>query len=160
MHVFDASSIIYAWDNYPIENFPPMWDWMASQVQVGNFSISMVALQEVSHKLPDCGSWLKEQNVTVLPLTNRELQQALTIKHILGIVEDNYHADGVGENDLLIIATAKVNGAVLVSDEKQQFILPKNMARYKIPAVCNLAQVQIVCISFVELIKNSGAVFR
>ena len=32
MQTFDASSMIYAWDNYPIEQFPPLWDWMGVQV--------------------------------------------------------------------------------------------------------------------------------
>ena len=33
MRVFDASSMIYAWDNYPIGQFPGMWEWMGSQIE-------------------------------------------------------------------------------------------------------------------------------
>lgn len=159
MHVFDASSIIHAWDNYPIENFPPMWDWISEQIGVGEFAIPQVALEEVLKKAPDCGGWLKDQGITVLPLTNEALQLAVEMKHAIGVVEDNYHVDGVGENDLLIIATAKSNGTTLVSDEKRQFSLPKNMARYKIPAVCELTSVNVQCKSFIELIRGSGAIF-
>ena len=160
MHVFDASSIIHAWDNYPIENFPPMWEWIAGQIESGEFAIARVALEEVLNKAPDCGCWLKEQGITALPLTNEVLQFAVEMKHAIGVVEDNYHVDGVGENDLLIIATAKTHGTTLVSDEKVQFDLPKNIARYKIPAVCNLPAVQVKCISFIGLIRSSGAIFR
>ena len=33
MLVFDASSMIYAWDNYPVNQFPPFWQWIATQVE-------------------------------------------------------------------------------------------------------------------------------
>lgn len=160
MHVFDASSIIHAWDNYPVENFPPMWEWIAEQIEVGEFAIPQVALEEVLKKSPECGRWLKDHGIAILPLTNEALRIAVEMKHAIGIVEDNYHADGVGENDLLIIATAKSNGTTLVSDEKRQFSLPANTARYKIPAVCNLPSVNVQCKSFIELIRDSGAIFR
>jgi predicted nucleic acid-binding protein len=160
MHVFDASSIIHAWDNYPIENFPPLWEWIAEQIKTGEFTIPQVALEELCHKSPDSGDWLKEQGIVVLPLTNEVLHKAVEIKHMLGVVEDNYHVDGVGENDLLIIAIAKIVGTILVSDEKRQFTLPQNMARYKIPAVCDLPTVKVNCVSFIDLIRNSGAIFR
>jgi len=32
MSLFDASSIIYAWDNYPPELFPPLWDWLEEEL--------------------------------------------------------------------------------------------------------------------------------
>lgn len=159
MQVFDASSIIHAWDNYPIENFPPLWGWIAERIAAGEFSIPRVALDEVNGKSPDCGGWLRDQDITVLPLTNDILQQAVAIKHILGIVEDDYHPKGVGENDIFIIATAKVAGTTLISDERRQFRLPDVMAKCKIPAVCDMDEVSVECIQFVELIKASGAVF-
>ena len=160
MLTFDASAIIHAWDNYPIEHFPPLWDWLAAQIADGQFSIPVVAMDEVKSKTPECFEWLKAKQIPVLPLTNAVLRQASRLKELLEIVEDSYHVRGVGENDLLIVAGAKVADLTLVSEEARQFSLPENKARYKIPAVCDLPAVDVECISFIELIKSSGMVFR
>ena len=159
MQAFDASSILHAWDIYPIENFPPLWDWIAEQIDDGEFIIPRVALEEVSKKSPECGAWLKAKKIKVLRETNRVLQEAKEIKKLLGISNDKY-GNGVGENDLLIVASAKVKGCRLVSEEKRQPDLPKEMKNCKIPAVCNLPGVQVPCDQFIDLIRNSGAVFK
>lgn len=91
-------------------------------------------------------------------MTNDILLDALRIKTVLGIVDDKY-GGGVGENDLLIIATARAYRTALVSDERQQPDLPKLMPNYKIPAVCAMRDVGVECINFLEFIKRSKAVF-
>lgn len=106
MH-FDASSIIHAWDNYPIANFPPFWDWIANKIQQGNFAICEVAFDEVNNKASECAEWLKDKGIRKISLSNEVLLSATGIKGLLGIVAENYHSDGVGENDLLIIAQHK-----------------------------------------------------
>ena len=53
MKVFDASSIIHAWDDYPFEQFPPLWDWMSEQIDAGEIVIPRVALDEVAQISPD-----------------------------------------------------------------------------------------------------------
>ncbi len=160
MLLFDASSIIHAWDNYPPELFPPLWDWLSQEVMDGNLAIPGVALDEVGKKTPECAAWLKDNDITVFPLTSDVLAESLRIKHLLGIEEDQYNAKGVGENDIFIIATASVNGLMLISDEGRQFVKPANRAKYKIPAVCELEDVGVTCINFLQLIRNSGAVFK
>jgi len=160
MRVFDASSMIYAWDNYPIGQFPPLWEWMASQIEAKELVMSSVAFDEVNHKTPDCGVWLKDNNLEQLAISNAIVQEAKRIKGLLGIVDDNYHAKGVGENDILIIATARLHGAELVSDEERQTTLPRILSKRKIPAVCDMTGVSVPCINFIEYIKASGAVFR
>ena len=86
------------------------------------------------------------------------LEEALRIQGLLGIQNDQY-GGGVGENDILIIATAKIEGVDLISDENKQPNLPENMKNYKIPAVCALPSVQVGSLNFLELIKNSGCIF-
>ncbi len=159
MRVFDASSMIYAWDNYPVGQFPGLWEWMASQIEAKQIVMPTVAFEEVQHKTPDCGVWLKDHNLEQLAISNAILQDAKRIKGLLGIANDKY-TTGVGENDILIIAAARLHGAELVSDEAKQPNLPKIPSNRKIPAVCVIPTVSVFCINFLEYIKASGAVFR
>ncbi|HEY8035969.1 MAG TPA: DUF4411 family protein [Methylobacter sp.] len=150
--------MIYAWDNYPIRQFPGLWEWMATQVEERLLVMPRVAFEEVAHKTPDCGEWLRNNGLELIEISNAIIQDALRIKRLLGIVDDKYRS-GVGENDLLIIATAREQNAELVSDERKQIDLPKELSNYKIPAVCGMAQVSVACINFIEYIKRSDVVF-
>ena len=109
MQVFDASSMIYAWDNYPIRQFPGLWEWMATQIEEKKLVMPSVAFEEVANKTPDCGEWLKDHDLELLEISNAILQDAMRIKGLLGIVGDGYHPKGVGENDILIVATARAH---------------------------------------------------
>jgi hypothetical protein len=77
---------------------------------------------------------------------------------VLEIDGDRY-GGGVGENDLIIIASADCNGLILVSNEKVQVTLPKLMSNYKIPAVCSLKKPPVACVDFLEFMKRSNAIF-
>jgi hypothetical protein len=137
MLVFDASSMIYAGDSYPMRQFPGLWEWMAIQIDEKRLVMPSVAFDEVENKTPDGGEWLRQNNLEQLAITNFILQDAMRIKGLLGILDDNYHAKGVGESDLLIIATTRVHRAELISDEEWQNTLPIIAAKRKIPAVCS-----------------------
>jgi predicted nucleic acid-binding protein len=160
MQTFDASSMIYAWDNYPINQFPSLWSWMARQITEGTFVMSRVAFEEVEGKYPPCADWLKEQEVALTDITDEIVQKAFRIKQLLGIEGDKYHPKGVGENDIFIIATAHIEDSELVSDEGRQKDTPKLKSKMKIPAVCLLEEITVPCINFLELIKRSGEVFH
>jgi hypothetical protein len=156
--VIDASAIVYAWDNYPIDQFPPLWEWVEDDCRTGDLCIPQPAMEEVGHVSPDCAQWLRSVGISVLPVTNAILVDANGIKNGLGITNDQYHPDGVDENDLLIIATGRCEGAVLISNEGRQANLPLNTRKYKIPAVCG----QIApppCINFLDHIKASQRQF-
>lgn len=152
--------MIYAWDNYPVLQFPPLWEWMATQVEGKQLVMPSVAFEEVEHKAPDCGEWLKDNNLEQLSISDAILQDAKRIKGLLGIVGDNYHPKGVGENDIFIIATARAHGAELVSDEEKQRTLPQVLSKRKIPAVCGMNSVSVTCLNFIEYITRSEEVFR
>jgi len=155
MYSFDASSMIHAWDNYPIENehFKALWEWFASEVQKNHFIFSKIAFDEIEHKIPECGQWLKDNQVKIDPLSPSSLLQAQAIKILLEIEEENY-TKGVGENDLFIISIAKTSNSILVTEESKQNKLPSKKSNYKIPAVCSLQEVNVTCKSFIDLLKN------
>ena len=154
MYSFDASSMINAWDNYPISNshFKSLWQWFSDQINNKQFNISKIALQEVHHKLPYCGDWLRNNQIKAYPLSAVNLLMAQQIKTLLAIVEEGY-TKGVGENDLFIISIAKETTTILVSEEARQNKLPSLKSNYKIPAVCNMPEVGVKCISFIDLLK-------
>jgi len=152
--------MIYAWDNYPLRQFPPLWNWMARQVEEGILVMPDVAYGEVNQSDPDCASWLRNHRLVRLEVTNEILQIALQIKNLLGIVGDRYHPNGVGENDILIIATAHVHQSELISDEGRQAVPPVNASRRKIPSVCSMPGVAVPCYNFVEYIKRSNEIFH
>lgn len=160
MPVFDASSLIYAWDNYPEPQFPAVWEWIASQFTAGGFVLPSVAHEEVGYKTPECVDWLRAHAVTITAISNSIIQEATRVKSLLGIVDDRYSPKGVDESDLFIIATAKLRGLELVSDEARQNDIPRIPANMKIPAVCALPTVAVPCLNFIELIKESEVVFR
>jgi predicted nucleic acid-binding protein len=150
--------MLHAWDNYPVVQFPSLWEWMAGEVSSGRLSMSSVAIDEVKHKSIDCHTWLKENQITAHPITNAIVQDAMRMKVLLGIVDDGYHVKGVDENDLLIIATARTLHVLLVTNESRQY--GKNtLPRSKIPAVCEMPSVHVPCINFLEWLKASGEVF-
>ena len=160
MQVFDASSMIYSWDNYPVRQFPGLWEWMARQIEEKKLVMPRVAFKEVADKTPDCGEWLKDNDLEKLEISNAIVQDAMRIKGLIEIMDDKYHPEGVGENDLLIIATARAHRLELVSDEAEQPTLPKKLSKRKIPAVCDMEEVAVPCINFLDYIKRSEEIFR
>jgi hypothetical protein len=152
--------MIYAWDNYPARQFLGLWEWLAIQIKDKKLVMASVAFEEVANKIPDCGNWLKDNELEQLQISNAILQDAMRIKGLLGIVDDKYHSKGVGENDLLIIATARSFHVELVTEEARQLSSPQELAKCKIPAVCNMKGVDVSNINFIEYIKRSGKVFR
>ena len=159
MQVFDASSIIYAWDNYPIRQFPGLWEWMATLIEEKSLVMPSVAFEEVANKTPECGKWLNDNDLEQLEISNSIVQDAMRIKGLLRIVGDDYHAKGVGENDIFIIATARAHDAELVSNEGRQKS-PDKLSKRKIPAVCDMKEVDVRCLNFLEFIKRSDEIFR
>jgi predicted nucleic acid-binding protein len=159
MRVLDTSAIIYGWDNYPLIQFPGLWLWLGTEIRRHELTIPTVALEEVEHMAPEFAKWLKATGVHRLPMTESVVLVAMSIKHAIGVVNDQFHPKGVDENDLLIIAAAKVAGAEVVTNEARQFGSQAVAKKRKIPAVCDMPLVGVGSMSFLELLQKSMQVF-
>ena len=159
MQALDASSAIYGWDNYPLGIFPKLWEWLAESIGAAQFCICDAAMAEIQKKSPECCAWLVAAGISIHQPTGAILAEALRIKELLRIQSDNYHPNGVGENDILIIATSKVMTLGLVSNESVQVNPPIEARKSKIPRVCAMNTIGVPCIDFLQLLKSSGMVF-
>ncbi|MGE0433196.1 MAG: DUF4411 family protein [Planctomycetota bacterium] len=154
----DASAVIYAWYHYPSAQFPKVWHWLSGKIGSKELVIAKTAFDEVVKHQPDAAAWLTSKKIAIFQVTNDALMKAVAIKADLGIANDDY-GSGVGENDILIIATAWVNGHEMITQENRQLNLPKSLKKYKIPAVCGMASVTIPCHTFIEVLRQSNATF-
>lgn len=157
MHILDASAIVHGWDNYRVDKFPRLWEWLEGEMHQGNLNISAIALAEVAHVSPDCHAWLNGK-IQIQQINAAMLATTLAYKRALGIDGENYNTHGVDENDLFIVSCAQQLGMSLISNEAVQIALPQSMARYKIPAVCqHIARID--CCDFKAYINSSSAIF-
>jgi len=158
MH-FDASGIIHAWDEYPIEHFPAFWQWIEVRIRAGTCRICEETLREVEHKYPECSKWLTDNAIQRVPLNDEILREANAIKELLEIEEESY-GGGVDEIDLYVIAAAKLESEILLTTEKRQKDLSQTKKKnYKIPAVCEMDEVSVTHQNVREWILSSGEVF-
>lgn len=159
MQTFDASALFDLWEFYPLGQFPKLWVWIGEQVAKGEFTAPVPAFEPVERKIPEFGSWLKKRGVRRLPKDEAVLVEALRIKKLLGIQEEKYGSKGVDQNDLLIIATARVHGVELITTEGRQNQKPTEMKQYRIPTVCDLPDVGVIHHNLIEVIRASKKVF-
>lgn len=160
MLVIDASAIIFAWDNYPIEQFPGLWEWLSSEIDNKNLSISEVALEEVGNVCSECANWLVQQNIKNIHVNEQIIKTSKDIANLFALKDHKFNGSGVDENDIFIIATAKIFGKGLISNEAEQPSPPKEIRNSKIPLVCKHPQVAVECKNFLDHLKSSGAIFR
>lgn len=155
--LIDASSAIYAWDNYPIEIFGTLWcRFIGQQIKSGLIKITETNIKEVEKSSPDCYKWLKENNISSLRATNNEIQEVNKLSSRLGIQNSKYRA-GVNYNDLLLIATAYTNEREVITNEACQPSRPKVKANYKIPLVCmEICCPPIKTFSFIKWLKDKN----
>lgn len=159
MRVIDSSSLLHGWDDYPLSNFPGLWEWMASEISQKSILVPQIVIGEVERICEKCALWVEGVNgFSAVEIDGSIVSEAIAIVSWLGVENDQF-GSGVGSNDILIIATAKSLGCPLISNEAKQPILPANRKSYKMPAVCSASIVLVDCINFADLIKASGQAF-
>ena len=135
MYTLDASSIIHAWDNYPQPVFTALWGWISARINAQEITIPQSAFEECKENCPDCHEWLKTQEILCYPITSEIRIAAQAIREELLIDKYGYHAKGVDERDIFIIATAKVHKSTLISNEGLQTSELVEIRKAKIPKV-------------------------
>lgn len=147
----DSDAIINAWRDYPIQNFPKIWEWIE---QIGKERIggmSEVVFKELEKGGDECFDWFKQRKSLFVHPNDQEIQ--VEVKRLVTNYNNFGIITGKNEGDPYVVALAKIKGAVVVTNES-----PSNdMNGPKIPDVCREEGVRRI--KFVQVITSEGVVF-
>ena len=160
-YCIDANIFITAWNvSHPTDVFPGLWRKLAHHrtdvvlIKPIFDEIDPISQQdrnkterEKADKYP-LRVWLINNHFTSAPLDESVEKLSLSLEKKYEIRDG---PGGVNENDVKLIAYAKVHDKIIVTEEKQPN-KPKKKYKYKIPLVCNEQSVQ--CIDFVEMLRR------
>ena len=148
-YAIDACSLINAAKNYSLKKttFSPIWEKIKDMINSGNLVSTVEVREEL--KDDDLVEWSKRNDSLFLPLTE-EIQKKTT-----SILRDfptmiKMKSSGNSNADPFLIATAALEDAIIVSDER---LGSESTGDYRIPNVCKKYGIKCITLNdFLDLI--------
>lgn len=147
-YCIDASAIIAAWDkDYPKDVFPSLWP------QLAKHRTDIVLIEPIYDEIKPMTNplrvWMTDNDFESIPIDGRVEELSLRLEKEYQIREGS---EGASRNDIKLIAYAKINNKIVVTDEEEQPQKPVKKYKYKIPAICDEKKVE--CINFIKMIRQ------
>jgi predicted TIM-barrel fold metal-dependent hydrolase len=129
---------------WPPDLAPRYWDDLAALALSGRIVLSEEVREELLRKDDELASWAKANIRTWHPLTDEIQECVRDIMRNWGRLVD--HRRNRGSADPFVIATAKILGAIVVTDEG-----PGNERNVRIPYVCT--QIDVRCLGLLDFVR-------
>ena len=147
----DSDAVINAWRDYPIENFPKIWDWIQLMGRERILGMSEVVFRELEKGGDECYRWFKERKMDFVHPNDddvqRELDRLVNTYNNFGLIT------GKNEGDPFVVAIAIAKDCIVVTNES----MSNNLNGPKVPDVCRAEGIQ--WIKFVDVIRREGVTF-
>ena len=131
-YAIDACSLINAAKNYSLKKstFTPIWDKVKDMIEAG----ALISTVEVRDELKDDDlvEWSKRNDQLFLPLTEEVQKKAIDVLRDFPTMI-KMKSTGNSNADPFLVATASIEGATIVSDER---LGDESTGDYHIPNVC------------------------
>lgn len=147
-YCLDTSALVNPWRRmWPPDLAPRYWEDVAALALSGRIVLSEEVREELLHKDDELAAWAKTNILTWHPLTDAVQECVREIMRDWGKLVD--HRKNRGSADPFVIATAKVLGAIVVTDEG-----PGNEKNVRIPYVCS--QLDVACVGLLDFVRATG----
>jgi predicted nucleic acid-binding protein len=145
VYCLDTSALINPWRRmWPPDLAPRYWEDVSALALTGRVVLSEEVREELLHKDDELASWAKA-NIQAWHTLTAEIQDSVRqIMRNWGRLVD--HRKNRGSADPFVIATAKVLGAIVVTDEG-----PGDEKNVRIPYVCS--QIDVRCVGLLEFVR-------
>ncbi|GAB3888761.1 DUF4411 family protein [Terrabacter terrigena] len=152
VYVWDTSALIGAWVRaYPPDVFPALWDQIDALGAAGRLMVPEEVLEELAERDDALHGWVKTRQSTLVVPTSRAVM--LEARDVLADhAELTKTGTGRGKADPFVIATARMNGCAVVTEERGG-----SQQKPRIPYVCQQRGVPVH--SVLEVIRAEGWTF-
>lgn len=159
-YLIDTNTLIEAKNRYyPFEIVPGFWEFIKTSIQNGTIFMTKMVYNELRQGDDDLSDWIGTEilrdNLFDDGEQNIQRQYRLMANEISnGVISQNFRQNYIDEflakADLWLIATAKVNGFTVVTNEN--FIRDLQPYKVKIPNIC--AYYEVACITPFEMLQR------
>ncbi len=160
----DANIFITAWNkDYPPHVFRTLWEQLAQHqsdiVLIKPIFDEIDPISSPDQKLPEDKKkekyplrvWMEDNQFASTPVVDSVKAVSLDFEKEY---ETNNNPKGANQNDITLIAYAKIEGKTVVAFEDEQPQRPAKKCNYKIPLVCDEQEVE--CVRFVKMLDLLG----
>lgn len=140
LYCIDSNILIEAYKGpYGFDLFPVFWEWIEEKANEEKLFCSKVVYDEIYRGSDELAEWVHERRNSPL---FRDISEEVQIEYveIVNYVQNHQRFSQqqkdffLGEGDPFIIAHAKVENAIVVT---QEALVPHNSSKVKIPNICN-----------------------
>lgn len=152
VYVWDTSALIGAWvRSYPPDVFPALWNQIDALGASGRVIVPEEVLEELSERDDDLHTWVKTRaGALVVPTSRAVMLEARAV--LADHAELTKTGTGRGKADPFVIATARMNGCEVVTEEQGG-----SDRKPRIPYVCQRRGVPVS--NVLEVIRKEGWTF-
>ncbi len=153
MYVFDTSSFLELSHYYP-KRFPSLWSAFDDLVKAGEIISVKEVLREISDRKPVLLQWTQENKAIFYEPTPEEaifLLEIFKVEHFQQSLEKQKMLKGGAFADPFVIAKAKINNGIVVTQEQMK---PNGS---KIPNIC--AHFKVKCLNFEIFMEEQNWVY-
>lgn len=139
-YIFDTSSFIVLGHYFP-QRFPSFWNQFDAAIKSGTVGSVREVLNELSNHNANStmNNWIKN-NISIFKLPNQQelefVQEIFNIKRFESLISQKAILKGSPVADPFVIASAKINNGIVVTEEKYK---PESA---KIPNICSHFNIQ------------------
>ena len=161
-YCLDANIFITAWNSsYPMTVFPSLWEQLAqcrnNLVLIEPVFDEIDPISSADKKLPKNKKrekyplrvWMIDNHFDAKLITDEINAVSLDLEKEY---ETNNNPKGANQNDITLIAHAKVKEKIVVTYEENQTQKPAKKSNYKIPLICQEQDVE--CIDFIKMLQR------
>ena len=152
-YCFDSSVFMNAWRrHYKPKTFTCLWNHLGNLMESGIIFVPEEVPKEIGVGTDDLVAWFKKYKSCIVPTTIKQIELVSDMVNKYPLLSE-YKSSKIYSADTFVVATAKTNNYIVVTEEK----VDGNLNKPKIPVLCKEHSVE--CCDLATFFEKEKIIF-